>query len=97
MKVPFQVAPIDDVGVRAGVGDGGVQLQFTVAWLLFWSVKVKLLFAQGIEAIVTCCEVMPDESWPLGGLKVMLVPPIPDGANQFRFPGVLSLTVTAQV
>ena len=27
----------------------------------------------------------------------MLVPPIPVGANQLRFPDVLSLTVTAQV
>lgn len=59
--------------------------------------KVKLLFAQGMEPIITCCEVRLGVNWPLEGLKVMLEPLMPEGANQLRFPDELSLTVTAQV
>ena len=59
--------------------------------------KVKLLSAQGIEAIVTCCEDRLGVSRPLEGLNVMLLLQIPVEANQLRFPGELSLTVTAQV
>src|SRR2546429_3857844 len=59
--------------------------------------NVKLALPQGIDEMVTCCCGWLVVSWPLGGLNDALVPPIPVGANQLRFPGEVSPTVTVQV
>src|SRR5215469_5849269 len=46
--------------------------------------------------VTVCCGWLV-VSWPYEGLNDALVPPIPVGANQLRFPGEVSPTVTMQV
>ena len=52
------------------------------------------MLLQGIEEMTTDCCVWLVVSWPLGGLNDTLVPV---GADQLRFPGEVSPTVTVQV
>jgi hypothetical protein len=59
--------------------------------------NVKLALLQGIDEIVTICCGWFGVSWPFEGLIEALVPPIPTGANQLRFPGEVSPTITVQV
>ena len=52
------------------------------------------MLLQGIDEMTTDCCVWLVVSWPLGGLNDTLVPV---GADQLRFPGEVSPTVTVQV